>query len=65
MQAEATLYCRVAPLPTRHSATPALVSTSLGRGEVGEEFSGHPLWTRHLTYTSMLQSQKNTLKDEP
>ena len=36
-----------------------------GQGEVREAFSGHLLWTRHLTKTCMLQSQENPVKDEP
>lgn len=64
MQALATLYYRVAPLPTGHFASPALISTRLDRGEVGEAFSGYLVWASHLTNTCMLQSQKNPEKDE-
>lgn len=56
MQTSATLYYRVVPLPTGHCASPALISTRLDRGEVGEAFSGYLVWASHLTNTCMLQS---------
>lgn len=64
MQASATLCYRVAPLPTGHYASPALISTRLDRGEVGEAFSGYLVWASHSANTYMFQSQKNPDKDE-